>query len=214
MRRALSGNALIIGFGRFGQISCQPLLIRGVDISIIDNDVEMIQAASQFGFKVYYGDGTRLDILHAAGAGRAQAVLICVDKAETILTIANLIKAEFPMVQIYARAYDRGNTIELIKLGVDFQMRETFESALIFGENTLVGLGVDPQEAADITADVRRRDAERLDLQLAGGIRAGADLMRGNAPVPGPLIKPRQTGRALNEETASVLPAAQNADAN
>ena len=210
----LTGNALIIGFGRFGQISCQPLLIRGVDISIIDNDVEMIQAASQFGFKVYYGDGTRLDILHAAGAGRAQAVLICVDKAETILTIANLIKAEFPMVQIYARAYDRGNTIELIKLGVDFQMRETFESALIFGENTLVGLGVDRQEAADITADVRRRDAERLDLQLAGGIRAGADLMRGNAPVPGPLIKPRQTGRALNEETASVLPAAQNADAN
>ncbi|RCW83049.1 monovalent cation:proton antiporter-2 (CPA2) family protein [Phyllobacterium bourgognense] len=210
----LTGNALIIGFGRFGQISCQPLLIRGVDISIIDNDVEMIQAASQFGFKVYYGDGTRLDILHAAGAGRAQAVLICVDKAETILTIANLVKAEFPMVQIFARAYDRGNTIELIKLGVDFQMRETFESALIFGENTLVGLGVDPQEAADITADVRRRDAERLDLQLAGGIRAGADLMKGNAPVPGPLIKPRQTGRALNEETASVLPAAQNADAN
>jgi glutathione-regulated potassium-efflux system protein KefB len=210
----LTGNALIIGFGRFGQISCQPLLIRGVDISIIDNDVEMIQAASQFGFKVYYGDGTRLDILHAAGAGRAQAVLICVDKAETILTIANLIKAEFPMVQIYARAYDRGNTIELIKLGVDFQMRETFESALIFGENTLIGLGVDPQEAADITADVRRRDAERLDLQLAGGIRAGADLMKGNAPVPGPLIKPRQTGRALNEETASVLPAPQKADAN
>jgi glutathione-regulated potassium-efflux system protein KefB len=210
----LTGNALIIGFGRFGQISCQPLLIRGVDISIIDNDVEMIQAASQFGFKVYYGDGTRLDILHAAGAGRAQAVLICVDKAETILTIANLVKAEFPMVQIYARAYDRGNTIELIKLGVDFQMRETFESALIFGENTLIGLGVDRQEAADITADVRRRDAERLDLQLAGGIRAGADLMRGNAPVPGPLIKPRQTGRALNEETASVLPATQNADAN
>jgi glutathione-regulated potassium-efflux system protein KefB len=210
----LTGNALIIGFGRFGQISCQPLLIRGVDISIIDNDVEMIQAASQFGFKVYYGDGTRLDILHAAGAGRAQAVLICVDKAETILTIANLVKAEFPMVQIYARAFDRGNTIELIKLGVDFQMRETFESALIFGENTLIGLGVDRQEAADITADVRRRDAERLDLQLAGGIRAGADLMRGNAPVPGPLIKPRRTGRALSEETASVLPAAQNADAN
>jgi len=210
----LTGNALIIGFGRFGQISCQPLLLRGVDISIIDNDVEMIQAASQFGFKVYYGDGTRLDILHAAGAGRAQAVLICVDKAETILTIANLVKAEFPMVQIFARAYDRGNTIELIKMGVDYQIRETFESALAFGENTLVGLGVDRQEAADIIADVRRRDAERLDLQLAGGIRAGRDLMKGNAPVPGPLIKPRQTGRALSEETASVLPATQKADAN
>ena len=151
--------------------------MRGVDISIIDNDMEMIQAASQFGFKVYYGDGTRLDILHAAGAGRAQAVLICVEKAETILTIANLVKSEFPIVQIYARAYDRGNTIELIKIGVDYQMRETFESALVFGENTLVGLGVDRQEAADIIADVRRRDAERLDLQLAGGHsrRQGSD---------------------------------------
>lgn len=210
----LSGSVLIIGFGRFGQIASQPLLLRGVDISIIDNDIEMIQAAAQFGFKVYYGDGTRLDILHAAGAGRAQAVLICVDKAEAILAIASLIKSEFPLVQIYARAYDRGTTIELVKLGVEYQMRETFESAVVFGENTLIGLGVDPEEAAEIAGDVRRRDAERLDLQLAGGIRAGTDLMKGNAPVPGPLIKPRQTGRALNEETASVLPSAQGADAS
>jgi len=210
----LSGSVLIIGFGRFGQISSQPLLLRGVDISIIDNDIEMIQAAAQFGFKVYYGDGTRLDILHAAGAGRAQAVLICVDKAETILTIAGLVKSEFPLVQIYARAYDRGTTIELIKIGVEYQMRETFESAVVFGENTLIGLGVDRQEAADIANDVRRRDAERLDLQLASDIYAGSDLMKGNAPVPGPLIKPRQTGRALSEETASVLPSAQRENAN
>lgn len=209
----LSGSVLIIGFGRFGQIASQPLLLRGVDISIIDNDIEMIQAAAKFGFKVYYGDGTRLDILHAAGAGRAQAVLVCVDKAETILSIAGLIKSEFPLVQIYARAYDRGTTIELIKIGVEYQMRETFESAVIFGQNTLIGLGVEPAEAAEIVVDVRRRDAERLDLQLAGGIWAGTDLMKGNAPVPGPLIKPRSTGRALNEETASVLPAAQGADA-
>jgi len=162
---------------------------------------------------VYYGDGTRLDILHAAGAGRAQAVLICVDKAETILSIANLLKSEFPLVQIYARAYDRGNTIELIKIGVDYQMRETFESALIFGENTLVGLGVDRREAADVIEDVRRRDAERLDLQVAGGIRAGIDLMKGNAPVPGPLIKPRRAGQVINPEVAGVQPP-QNADAN
>ena len=82
----LNGSVLIIGFGRFGQIVSQPLLLRGVDVSIIDNDVEMIQAAADFGFKVYYGDGTRLDILHAAGAGRARAVLICVDKAEAAVT--------------------------------------------------------------------------------------------------------------------------------
>jgi glutathione-regulated potassium-efflux system protein KefB len=210
----LTGRVLVIGFGRFGQISSQPLLLRDVDVSIIDNDIEMIQAAAQFGFKVYFGDGTRLDILHAAGAGRAQAVLICVDKAETILSIARLIKAEFPLVQIYARSFDRGNTIELIKIGVEYQIRETFESALMFGQTTLVGLGVDPEEAAEIIRDIRQRDDERLDLQLAGGIHAGNDLMKGNMPVPGPLIKPRQPGRALSEETASVLPIAASADAN
>ncbi|MCO4315714.1 monovalent cation:proton antiporter-2 (CPA2) family protein [Phyllobacterium sp. 21LDTY02-6] len=208
----LSGRVLVIGFGRFGQIASQPLLLRGVDVSIIDNDVEMIQAAAQFGFKVYYGDGTRLDILHAAGAGRAQAVLVCVDKPETILTVVRLIKSEFPLLQIYARSYDRGNTLELINAGVEYQVRETFESALTFGERTLVGLGVDPDEAAEVIADIRRRDDERLDLQLAGGIYAGGDLMKGNAPVPGPLIKPKQTGRALSEETASVLPLALDTD--
>ncbi|MHC1548176.1 monovalent cation:proton antiporter-2 (CPA2) family protein [Phyllobacterium sp. K27] len=214
MAEGLKGRVLVIGFGRFGQISSQPLLLRDVDVSIIDNDIEMIRAAAQFGFKVYYGDGTRLDILHAAGAGRAQAVLICVDKAETILSIAHLIKAEFPLVQIYARSFDRGNAIELIKVGVEYQIRETFESALLFGQTTLVGLGVDPEEAAEIIRDIRQRDDERLDLQLAGGIHAGNDLMKGNAPVPGPLIKPRQSGRALSEETASVLPVAASVDAN
>ena len=208
----LSGSVLVIGFGRFGQIASQPLLMRGVDVSIIDNDIEMIQAAAEFGFKVYYGDGTRLDILHAAGAGRAQAVLICVDKPDTILAIAEHIKAEYPLVQVYARSFDRGNTLALIKAGVEYQIRETFESALSFGENTLIGLGVTPEEAAEIIGDVRQRDAERLDLQLAGGIHAGNDLMKGNAPVPGPLVKPRQSGRALSEETARVLPAAQTAD--
>ena len=111
----LNGSVLIIGFGRFGQIVSQPLLLRGVDVSIIDNDVEMIQAAADFGFKVYYGDGTRLDILHAAGAGRARAVLICVDKAETAVRIAENMKAEFPLVPVLARAYDRGAAIGLIE---------------------------------------------------------------------------------------------------
>src|SRR4051812_41522924 len=69
--RDLKGKVLVIGFGRFGQIASQGLLVRKHQVSIIDNDVEMIEAAATFGFKVYYGDGTRLDILHAAGAGSA-----------------------------------------------------------------------------------------------------------------------------------------------
>jgi glutathione-regulated potassium-efflux system protein KefB len=201
----LNGRVLMVGFGRFGQIVSQPLLLRGVEVSIIDNDIEMIKAAATFGFKVYYGDGTRLDILHAAGAGRAEAVLICVDRGEAAVAIARHIKAEFPLVPVLARAFDRRASMELIRAGVDFQLRETFESALAFGETALVELGIDPQEAAETLEEVRRRDRARLDLQIAGDIQDGSAYLKGNAPVPTPLSQPRQAGRAINEETAAAM---------
>jgi glutathione-regulated potassium-efflux system protein KefB len=208
----LTGSVLVIGFGRFGQIASQPLLLRGIDVSIIDNDVEMIQAAARFGFKVYYGDGTRLDILHAAGAGRASAVLICVDKGETAVRIAELMRHEYPLAPVLARSYDRGVSIQLINAGVDYQVRETFESALLFGQNTLVKLGVEETDAAEIIEDVRRRDQARFDEQLAGidPVVAAGKLLKGNMPVPTPLSQPRRPGRALNEETAAVLEEVEN----
>ncbi len=203
----LSGSVLIIGFGRFGQIVSQPLLLRGVDVSIIDNDVEMIQAAADFGFKVYYGDGTRLDILHAAGTGRARAVLICVDKEDVAVRIAEQMKSEFPLVPVLARAFDRGTAIQLIRAGVDYQLRETFESALLFGGTTLERLGEDPDDVAEVIEDVRQRDAARLDMQIAGDIQSGRSYLQGNIPepVPTPLTQPRRTAKALNEEAADVL---------
>jgi glutathione-regulated potassium-efflux system protein KefB len=201
----LNGTALIIGFGRFGQVVSQPLLARGFDVSIIDDDVEMIQAAADFGFKVYYGDGTRLDILHAAGAGNTRVILICVERPEVALRIAELVRSEFPLVPVLARAYDRGAAISLIKAGVDYQIRETVESALAFGHAALEKLGVEREEAAEIMDDVRRRDSERLDLQVVEGIYAGSQLLRSNQPVPTPLTTPRQAGRAGNEEAAAVL---------
>jgi glutathione-regulated potassium-efflux system protein KefB len=203
----LDGSVLVIGFGRFGQIATQPLLLRNIDVSIIDNDVEMIQAAANFGFKVYYGDGTRLDILHAAGAGRARAVLVCVDKGETAVQIAERLKAEFPLVPVLVRAYDRGVTMKLVQLGVDYQIRETFESALIFGRMTLETLGVEPEAAAEVIMDVRRRDEARLEAQLAGGLQAGRGYFKGNmpAPIPAPLAPPRAPGRAMNEGAADAL---------
>jgi glutathione-regulated potassium-efflux system protein KefB len=201
----LTGSVLVIGFGRFGQIVSQPLLLRGIDVSIIDDDVEMIQAAADFGFKVYYGDGTRLDILHAAGAGNAEAILVCVDRPDAALRIVEHIKAEFPLTPVLARAFDRGAALSLIRAGVDYQLRETMGSAFIFGQETLVRLGVDSDEATELIDEVRRRDAERLELQIAGGIYAGTQLLKGNQPVPTPLTKPRQEGRAGNKETAGVM---------
>ena len=207
----LSGSVLIIGFGRFGQVVSQPLILRGIDVSIIDNDVEMIQVAGTFGFKVYYGDGTRLDILHAAGAEKAQAVLICVDKDEQAVLIAEHMKANFPLVPVFARAFDRGTALKLVHAGVQYQLRETLESAAIFAGEVLRFLGIPYEDAAETMAEARRRDQERFELQLAGGdLRSGGSLFKGNAPVPAPIQQPRRAGQALNAEAEEALK--QNAD--
>jgi glutathione-regulated potassium-efflux system protein KefB len=203
----LRERVLIIGFGRFAQVVSQPLLARDVDVSIIDLDVEMIQAAGNFGFKVYYGDGARLDVLRASGAANAETILVCVDKPETADRIVELVKAEFPLTKLFVRAYDRGHAIRLVQAGVEYQLRETFESALVFGHQVLIDLGFTHEEARETIEDVRRRDEARLDLQMVEGITAGRSLMRGNIRTtkPEPYIKPRREGQALNEEAAEAL---------
>jgi glutathione-regulated potassium-efflux system protein KefB len=200
----LHGRVLLIGFGRVGQVVSQGLLARGFDVSIIDTDVEMIRAASSFGFKVYYGDGTRLDVLHACGAGEADAIVVCVDNRQAAEKIVELLRAEFPLVRVLSRSFDREHALRLIAAGVHVQVRETFGSAIELGEAALVALGVSQEEAAELVLDVRRRDAERFQLELAGGLGAGKALMRSNAPKPTPLTTPRGEGRALSEETALV----------
>ena len=198
----LRERVLVVGFGRFAQVVCQSLLARDVDVSIIDNDVEMIQVAGNFGFKVYYGDGTRLDVLRASGVDKAEAVLVCVDKPEQADRIVELVKSEFPLTRLFVRAFDRGHSIRLIQAGVDYQIRETFESALAFGHEVLVNLGFDPVQADETVEEVRWRDGERLTLQLAGGLTAGRHMMRGNmaTPQPAPYVTPRREGQLLNED--------------
>jgi glutathione-regulated potassium-efflux system protein KefB len=205
--RNLRERVLIIGFGRFAQVVSQPLLARDVDVSIIDTDVEMIQAAGNFGFKVFYGDGSRLDVLHASGAATAETILVCVDKSETADRIVELVKAEFPLTKLFVRAYDRGHAIRLVQAGVEYQLRETFESALVFGEQVLIDLGFSGEQARETIADVRRRHDERFSLQLVEGIQAGRSLMRGNIATtrPEPYVKPRREGTALNPEAAEAL---------
>lgn len=203
--REIKGSVLIIGFGRFGQIASQALLARGIDIALIENDTDMIRSAARFGFKVYYGDGTRMDVLHASGASHARAILVCVDKKEATTRIVELAKHEFPLTPILARSYDRQHAIELIRRGVDYQMRETFESAMAFSSEALRQLGVADAEVAEIAEDIRRRDAERLQLQLCGDISSGMDLMHGGRWTPTPLTRPKQAGQALNEEAADVI---------
>ena len=193
----LEGEALVIGFGRFGQVASQSLLARGIDVTIIEYDVEMIRAASEFGFKVYYGDGTRPDLLHAAGAEKARAILVCVERRETADRIVEAARHVAPHAKLFVRAFDRGHSIDLIRSGVDFQIRELFESAMTFGHAALLGMGVPQEEADEIAADLRRRDDERLDLQIASDIHAGHNLLHKNTPTPAPLTKPKAPGRVI-----------------
>jgi glutathione-regulated potassium-efflux system protein KefB len=205
----LEGSVLVIGFGRFGQIASQALLARGVTVSIIDNDTDMIRAASDFGFKVYYGDGTRLDVLHASGAHQVRAIAVCVDKPDQALKIAELVHHEFPLAKLMVRAFDRGHAIKLIDLGVDYQIRELLESALVFSAATLEALDVPADEAAELVAEVRRKDSERLALQQSvGDFKAGRDLLRSNVMRPAPLAPAAQQRQPIGEapEVAAVPP--------
>ena len=172
---------LVIGYGRVGQIASQPLLARGHRLSIIDNDTDMIRAAGEFGAKVFYGDGTRLDVLHAAGAERAALIVVAVDRREDASRIVELLKHEFPLVPVMARAFDRGHALELVSKGVDFQIRETLESALVLGRAAVMQLGASEEEADEVVAEIRARDRNRFALQQVEGIYGGRDLLLGNA---------------------------------
>ncbi|MDF3065488.1 MAG: potassium transporter [Polyangiaceae bacterium] len=189
----LSGSVLLIGFGRFGQVVSQALLARDADVTIIDTDVDMIQSAEGFGFKVYYGDGTRLDVLRASGAERTRAIAVCIDDSAAAQRIVELCKESFPQARLLVRSFDRQHSLQLISAGVDYQIRETFESAMAFGEAALKELGLSPEEAAEIAAEVRRRDAQRFELEIAGGTDAARALLRGNLWKPTPLVPPKRS---------------------
>ncbi|AHY59286.1 monovalent cation:proton antiporter-2 (CPA2) family protein [Stenotrophomonas rhizophila] len=201
----LSGSVLMIGFGRFGQVASQSLLARDVDVTIIDNDVDMIHNAERFGFKIYYGDGTRLDVLHASGAGSARAIAVCVNNAQDADRIVELVTHQFPQAKLLVRSFDREHSLRLIHAGVDYQIRETFESALQFGQVALMELGADQDDAREIAEQIRERDAERFELEMAGGsMRAGAHMVFGTAlpgvPTPTPFTAPKRKARTLNAD--------------
>src|SRR4051794_38887257 len=199
-----NGTVLVIGFGRFGQIVSQYLLAEEIDVTTIDLDPDMIQVAARFGFRVYYGDGTRLDVLRAAGLEKARLIAICIDDQEAINKIVDLTNAEFPGTKIFARSFDRGHTLQLLAKNVDFELRETFESANRFGRKALEAVGVDSDRAAIVQDFIRNRDRERVAIQQAEGIYAGIDLLR-KRPTMTPFSEVPRGARPLNEEADEII---------
>lgn len=167
-------GALIVGYGRFGQTVGQMLNAQGISVTLIDTDIEMIDIAGQFGAKVYYGDGTRLDLLRQAGAAEAQLILFCIDEDQVTPELVDATQEAFPKAQIFVRAYDRRMLLKLKGGAATAVVREVLESAIKMGRLAMDAVGVDEEEI-DRTEDLyRRRDRERLRIQYEAGDLAAA----------------------------------------
>jgi CPA2 family monovalent cation:H+ antiporter-2 len=191
-------DVLMVGFSRFGQIASQILLAGGSDVTIIDHSVDRVRSAQTFGFRIYFGDGTRKDVLEAAGIKRAKIVAVCTHKKEITDKVVDLVQSEYPDAKLFVRSYDRAHTLELRARGVDYEMRETFKSGLEFGQRTLEALGAAQDLARAIAEDVEKRDDERLRIQQAEGIYAGGHMLHTRPVTPEPLTKPRREAKVIN----------------
>jgi CPA2 family monovalent cation:H+ antiporter-2 len=191
-------DVLMVGFSRFGQIAAQILLAGGRAVTVIDFSADRIRQASSFGFRIYFGDGTRKDVLRSAGIDRAKVVVICTHKREITDKIVELVQTEYSHARIFVRSYDRIHSIALRNVGVDYELRETLESGLLFGRKTLEALGVGETEAVAIEEDIRRRDEQRLLLQATEGLQAGADMLFSKPVKPEPLIKPKRAVEVID----------------
>jgi glutathione-regulated potassium-efflux system ancillary protein KefC len=147
---------IIAGFGRFGQIVGRLLFASGIKATVLDHDPDTIELLKRFNFRIYYGDATRLDLLHAAGASHAQLLVVAIDDPESSVKLVETVRENFPKLSIVARARNVGHWQRLRSLGVEIVERETFEAAVTVGRHALEVLGVRPYEAKE-RADVFRR---------------------------------------------------------
>jgi voltage-gated potassium channel Kch len=187
------GHVILVGSGRVGQVVAQMLRARGVGMTAIDLDAELIDITARFGNQVFWGDGTRIDILRTAGLASASALVFAIDGQWDPKPVLAPVRAEWPDLPIIARAYDRTHAIALRQAGLTQVTRETLESAVAMGRDVLETLGTPLNIIDAIEAEYRRRDVERLDLQiLSGDMMTGAetiirDALDFNAPDPASL---------------------------
>lgn len=149
---------VIAGFGRYGQIIARVMLAEGLPCTVLDHDAEMIEAARSFGYRVFYGDATRLDLLRTAGAGHARILVVAVDDVEQSLSIVDMARAHFPNLQLVVRARDVTHWNQLRDRGVMHVQREMFESSLRSARSVLELMGQDPQVARQTAQRFRQHN--------------------------------------------------------
>ena len=169
-------NALVVGYGRFGQTVAQLLMASDVPVTLIDSDIGMIDIAGSFGAKVYYGDGTRMDVLRQAGAADAEMIMFCIDGDQLTADFLEGVHKAFPQAALYVRAFDRRAVVALGQAPVRKLVREVLESAVVMARRALSDSGLALEQIDRAEAMYRARDRERLRLQVeTGDIRVARD---------------------------------------
>ena len=174
--RSPETSAIVVGYGRFGQTVAQMMQAKRIGVTLIDKKPSQIELADEFGTKVYYGDGLRLDLLRQAGAETAKIIAFCNDNegGEMTREAVKAVLEAFPQASVMLRAYDRVHMIELNGLDLAFAERELFESAVVMGRAALKASGVPAPEAERVEREYRMRDCDRLERQSAtGDLHAG-----------------------------------------
>lgn len=159
-------DAIVAGFGRFGQIATRLLMANDFKVTMLESSIEQIDVIRRFGWRVHYGDASRLDLLRAAGADKAKLLLVAIDDRDKAVEMVKAATEYFPNLTIVARAFDRRHAYELIRVGGDLIERETFESALAFGRKALLGLGLSERRAGRAVSLFREHD-QKLFMKLA-----------------------------------------------
>ena len=169
-------SAIVVGYGRFGQTVAQMMMAKRIGVTIIDRKPSQIELSEEFGTKVYYGDGLRIDLLRSAGADTAKVIAFCNDNegGELSRDAVKAVLDAFPQASVMVRAFDRVHMIELRDLDLAFAERELFETAVRMGKAALKAYGIQPHEIERVEHEYRMRDCDRLERQSAtGNLRAG-----------------------------------------
>jgi glutathione-regulated potassium-efflux system protein KefB len=155
-------RVIIAGFGRFGQVVGRLMYANKIKVTVLESDASQIHLLRKYGYKVFYGDATQIDLLRAAGADKAEALVICTDSPDEVMAIVDICRAHFPKLKLLARARSRVEAYQLMSHGVQNYSRETFLGALDLGRQTLVELGMHPYQAKRAEAHFRKLDNAML----------------------------------------------------
>ena len=172
------GTAIIVGYGRFGQTVAQMLMGHGFGVVLIDKKPSQIEVSSRFDMKVYYGDGTRIDLLRRSGGEEARLIAFCIDDPSLDARVLEPIAEAFPQAALLVRAFDRRQLLALRDMDLAGVVREVFESAICMGVQAMEALGVPASEVEEVERQYRRNDEQRMELQIEHGtLMAAKELM-------------------------------------